>query len=250
MEIDDQLFEELTVIFVETLGVEAVALGLADILASEMLASINGATRAEILAAASETSNLLVANLTQTQMQVLADTLERGLRDQVGIPGLRNEIAKVIDLTPRQAESLAKERARLIAAGESPESIDAALDKLREGMIKDRAEVIAQAEARNAMEAGEIKVALNRGANYKMWITVGDDRVTDGCETNEAQGAIPIDQEFQSGDQHPPRSGNPRCRCTLGYVKDTGRGELGRAQEEATAAAQQTAEAKAKAKTK
>ncbi len=33
------------------------------------------------------------------------------------------------------------------------------------------------------------------------------------CRANDAQGAIPIDEPFQSGQQHPPFHGS--CRCAL-----------------------------------
>ena len=244
MDMDDELRDELAAIFAETFSAEAVAFGLAEMLESELLASIAGATREEILAIARDTANLLAENITNGNLQVVADTLERGLKDQLGVDGIARELRDVIDMTPRQAETWRKEKDALIAAGESPESIDKIMDARRAELIRDRAEVMAQAEARNAIEAGELAVSKNRGDTHKIWITVSDDRVTDGCQANEDEGPIPIDEVFQSGDKHPPRSGNPRCRCTLGYVKDTGDGELERTEQRAEARAQRTADAK------
>lgn len=51
----------------------------------------------------------------------------------------------------------------------------------------------------------------------KIWITSGDDMVTDECQANGDEGWIDFDDEFDSGDQQAPRSGHPRCRCDTGY---------------------------------
>ena len=246
MDLDDELYDELAIIFAEVGAAESVAFTLANLLEEELFDSIAGATREEILAIARDAGNLLAENITAGNIQTVADTLERGLRDQLGVDGIARELREVIDMTPGQAETWRKERDALIkAGGKSPEAIDKIMDKRRAELIKDRAEVMAQAEARNAIEAGELAVSKNRGDTHKVWITVSDDRVTDGCEENEQAGPIPIDAEYPSGDQHPPRSGNPRCRCSQAFVQDTGGGELGRAEDRAAEWSAQTAAAKA-----
>lgn len=52
-------------------------------------------------------------------------------------------------------------------------------------------------------------------AMEKSWLTVGDNRVSDGCAENEGAGWIPLDEPFPSGDQAPLRF--PGCRCTALY---------------------------------
>ena len=245
MDLDDELYDELAIIFAEVGAAESVAFTLANLLEEELFDSIAGATREEILAIARDAGNLLAENITAGNLQTVADTLERGLRDQLGVDGIARELREVIDMTPGQAETWRKERDALVASGKSPEAIDKIMDKRRAELIKDRAEVMAQAEARNAIEAGELAVSKNRGDTHKVWITVSDDRVTDGCEENEQAGPIPIDAAYPSGDQHPPRSGNPRCRCSQAFVQDTGGGELGRAEDRAAEWSAQTAAAKA-----
>ena len=47
----------------------------------------------------------------------------------------------------------------------------------------------------------------------KAWSTVGDDKVSELCAGNEAQGWIPLEDAFQSGHQRP--LGHPGCRCDL-----------------------------------
>lgn len=85
--------------------------------------------------------------------------------------------------------------------------------------IDSRAHLIAVTESGNAYEAGNsIVVADLQDAGLQMqkkWLTVGDERVSDGCEENEAQGWIPFAQSFQSGHMQPLRF--PGCRCTTLY---------------------------------
>jgi SPP1 gp7 family putative phage head morphogenesis protein len=85
--------------------------------------------------------------------------------------------------------------------------------------IANRAELVAVTETANAYEAGNqvfAKDLQDRGLRViKAWSTVGDDRVSDGCEENESAGWIPENDAFPSGDAHPPRF--PGCRCTCLY---------------------------------
>ncbi len=81
--------------------------------------------------------------------------------------------------------------------------------------IRNRAELIAVTETGNAYE--EAAMIQSKGLQMaglpmlKSWLTVGDDRVSDGCLENEAVGWIPLDDAFPSGDMNPLRF--PGCRC-------------------------------------
>jgi len=83
--------------------------------------------------------------------------------------------------------------------------------------IRNRAELIAVTETGNAYEkAAMIQAESLQMAGLPMeksWNTVGDERVSDGCQENEDAGWIPIDQPFPSGDMQPLRF--PGCRCNL-----------------------------------
>ena len=92
--------------------------------------------------------------------------------------------------------------------------------KLYDGPISTkRAQLIATHEAAQAYEAGNRAFADTLKDDgiimEKMWTTSHDDRVSDGCEVNEADGWIPIDQPHSSGHQEPPRF--PGCRCYEQY---------------------------------
>jgi len=88
-------------------------------------------------------------------------------------------------------------------------------DLFDEPISRKRAQLIATNEAAQSYEAG------NRGfadslkddgvVMEKSWQNSGDDRVSDGCLENTADGWIGIDEEHSSGDQNPPRF--PGCRC-------------------------------------
>jgi len=83
--------------------------------------------------------------------------------------------------------------------------------------IRNRAELIAVTETGNAYE--EAAMIQSQGLQMaglpmvKSWLTVGDDRVSDGCQENQDAGWIPLDDAFPSGDMHPLRF--PGCRCDM-----------------------------------
>jgi hypothetical protein len=78
------------------------------------------------------------------------------------------------------------------------------------GVIKDypRAGVIARTEMVNAYQTGLHTFGHESGATGKEWQDVGAE---DQCADNSAQGPIPIDDTFDSGDDYPPA--HPNCRC-------------------------------------
>lgn len=90
------------------------------------------------------------------------------------------------------------------------------IQKLYDGPIsRQRATLIATNEAAHAYEAGNMAFAQSlkdEGVRMqKRWENSGDERVSDGCLQNTADGWIGIDEAHSSGDQNPPRF--PGCRC-------------------------------------
>lgn len=85
--------------------------------------------------------------------------------------------------------------------------------------IDSRAHLVAVTETANAYEEGNRIVAQKMqqmGLQMeKSWLTVGDDRVSEGCQTNQNAGWIGLDQDFPSGHQRSPRF--PGCRCDILY---------------------------------
>ena len=77
-----------------------------------------------------------------------------------------------------------------------------------------RAELIADYELGSALEAGNLVGWQASGVvQGKQWLTADDDLVSDECQANADQGVIPLDEEFQSGDDAP--LAHPYCRCVI-----------------------------------
>lgn len=83
--------------------------------------------------------------------------------------------------------------------------------------IRDRATLIAVTEIGNAYTEAQMQAALDMQAAglvmEKSWLTVQDDRVSDGCRANESVEWILLDSLFPSGHLRPLRF--PGCRCAL-----------------------------------
>ncbi len=86
-----------------------------------------------------------------------------------------------------------------------------------------RAALIANTEMNSMMSIAARERGMSLGATGKVWVTVGDDRVSQEiCQPNESEGRIAIRQFFGSGHENPP--GHPRCRCaivTLGSTRSS-----------------------------
>lgn len=84
---------------------------------------------------------------------------------------------------------------------------------------RSRAALIAQAEVGMAQSRGTFASlkALERSSGLRMkkrWSTSHDEKVClELCALNAEEGAIPLDQVFQSGDLAP--LAHPRCRCAI-----------------------------------
>lgn len=86
--------------------------------------------------------------------------------------------------------------------------------------IDSRAHLIATTEIGNAYSFGNMFVAQQLKQSglrmEKKWLTVHDGKVcSELCAANEQQEWIPVDDEFQSGHQHP--LAHPACRCSCLY---------------------------------
>jgi len=80
-------------------------------------------------------------------------------------------------------------------------------------MSKYRSELIARTETANALSQASLDTMSDMGIDGKEWVTAGDDKVSDECLGNEAEGVIPVNQSFSGGVMAPPQ--HPDCRCTI-----------------------------------
>ena len=120
----------------------------------------------------------LVKGIDEETKRRLAHTISQGIENKRGVPGLARDIRT--------------------------EFAD---------MSKYRSELIARTETSNALSEASLDRMGEMGIEGKEWITAGDDRVSEECLGNEAEGVIPVGQSFSSGVMAPPE--HPDCRCTL-----------------------------------
>lgn len=218
--------------FLAYLAGEALA-ELTPALAALIGESITGMTREEALRLSREQAADLVKGITDGMRDQMREIVTQALKNQDGVEGLKRALRDGLPLDGPRVARLDKYAQELAERGLTPGSAEyeAALEKRRKELIDERARTIARTETAKALEKGEQEVAQNRGATHKIWLTVSDGLVSEFCAACEAQGAIPIDGDFVgdgSFDPTPTAPGHPNCRCTVTYITDTGRGELGR----------------------
>jgi SPP1 gp7 family putative phage head morphogenesis protein len=125
-------------------------------------------------------------SVTQSTRAMVRDTIADGLERGA----TTSEIATVI----ANSTALSDERAEMIARTE----------------VASITNDVALAAFKQVDADGEIKLK-------KEWLTSGDDPC-DNCQSNEAAGAIGLEDDFPSGDDAPPL--HPRCSCEVMPVAD------------------------------
>ena len=106
----------------------------------------------------------------------------------------RDDLARVLTKGARQGDSVAK--------------LARSIRKEVSGMAdisKGRAFRIANTEMNEAMSESSLRTYDRLGIAGKSWATVGDDRVSEDCQENEAAGVIPMNEAFPGGTMHPPQ---------------------------------------------
>jgi hypothetical protein len=104
-------------------------------------------------------------------------------------------------------------------AGGTYEDIVDAIAGVFDGFSAARLDTIAATELNGAWNHGRMEEARLNGAAMKVWDAAGE-ACPEVCEPNAVQGAIPIDAEFDSGDDAPPA--HPNCDCILTFEAGDG----------------------------
>ena len=148
--------------------------------------------------------------MTETQITSIGESIAQGLIDGKGPRDIARTLDQVVGLDSNRVKSYQKYVEYLEGLDISDAELEARADAYYNKLLNDRKETIARTEAREATaEARQIE-AETSGKKYKAWITVGDDRVSDIDQSAEAQGWIPIDQQFSNGVHRPPSQPNGR----------------------------------------
>lgn len=197
-----------------------------------------------IRARAESNAKDLITNVTQAELSKIAGQIATATAEGRGPRDVARALEAVKGLDSNRAATYEKYVADLELSGLSDADIARRADAMYNKLLKDRKETIARTEMRKATSEVQDIEAKERGAQFKVWQTSGDDRVSDECEGCESDGPIPIDDNFSSGLPHPPN--HPNCRCTVSYL--TNPALLPEWQARADRRAVETAAAKAKSK--
>jgi len=147
----------------------------------------------------------------------LAQAMVRGFNQVFARAVFRQGVEATMGLIRKVPDTLRTELRRALReameAGETQWDFARRVRQLWSGVSRERAELIAWTEWARGVETMNHATLIAGNVPYKVWITVGDDHVCDICRNNAAQGPIPTQQPFASGDAHAPA--HPRCRCTI-----------------------------------
>ena len=154
-------------------------------------------------------------NMTRADLQTMGKTIADGLAEGLDPVAIGRRLNMVKGLDPQRAAKYTKMVKYMESLDITDEQLEKRAERLFNKLLRERKTTIAQYEGGTAVEHARRVEAEAAGARWKTWITAGDDRVSDGCQANEADGAVPIKDTFSSGDDMPPR--HPRCRCCLSY---------------------------------
>jgi len=99
-------------------------------------------------------------------------------------------------------------------AGGTADDIVAAIRSEMDSMSTKRAEMIAQTEVNAAYNAGRMALAGSASMKEKAWVTESGNPCPT-CTANEAEGWIPIEAFFSSGDLQP--TAHPMCYCSVDF---------------------------------
>lgn len=157
----------------------------------------------------------MITNVTQAELSKIHEQIAAATAQGKG----PREVARWLDEVKGLDSNRVKSYEKYVRELEASDLTDAEIQKRAEAyyqkLLRDRKDTIAQTEMRKATSQVQAEQAKANGAKFKMWLTVGDDRVSDQCAACEAQGPIPINDNFTTGNGEPPN--HPRCRCTVSY---------------------------------
>ena len=186
---------------------------MSDEIYNKMIASITGPIDEVALATARTMANreaaTLATNMAGTQLRAMGEVIASGLEKGLGPKEIAQTLDMVKGLDAPRAAQLLKYRDELEQGGYSGAQIEALEERRFQKLLRDRRETIARTEARQATEAARQAAGEREGAQFKVWFTSQDDRVSDECQANEAEGVIPVKQDFSGGVPYPPQ--HPNC---------------------------------------
>ena len=134
---------------------------------------------------------------------------------------MAQRIKPIVGLTQREALAVVRVMTALQEEGMAAGMVSSQVDKYAKFLHNNRAFRIARTEISNSYNFGQFdSVRQARAEGWlpgdpeKQWMA-GGQAPCEICEENEADGPIPLDNQFSSGDDHP--TAHPQCECSVGY---------------------------------
>lgn len=157
----------------------------------------------------------LITNLFKTEMRKVAERILEGVEKGKDPLTIARTLDMIKGLDNPRANRLETYANLINQLNLTEEEKAKKIEKYRAHLLKQRKETIARTEMAFADGQASHIEAKEEGKKWKAWMTSRDDRVSDICAGNEADGWIRIDRPFSSG--HDTIPGHPNCRCTLAY---------------------------------
>ena len=164
----------------------------------------------------------LIVNLTAAQYASAHALIQNQITWGVTSPYLMAQrIKPLIGLTLKESLAVSRLMTAMIEEGVSASVMDLQVGKYAKFLHNNRAMRIARTEISNSYNFGQLDSVRQAreegwlpGEPEKSWIA-GGANPCEICEGNEADGPIPIDQQFSSG--HDTPTAHPSCACSVGY---------------------------------
>jgi SPP1 gp7 family putative phage head morphogenesis protein len=200
-------------------------------------------SREEALASASRSYKYLAPNalvnhpnLRKNIFETLQDAARRGVRTATnqtlalfGQPAIKEVVlaSKYKSFIKNRIKNLVKgldQNTKKIMANSLVKGVEMgwSRSRIQKELLKDipalavaRAKTIVHTETTAIYSYMAEKTAVMNGLKDKVWITMGDNKVCPFCESNQAQGTVPLNEVFSSGNVQPPA--HPNCRCVVEY---------------------------------
>jgi hypothetical protein len=161
----------------------------------------------------------LLESMSKADLNTVGEKIAEGIAEGLNPRDIARRLEEVQGLDSNRAKAFEKFRKELDETNMTPSQLANAEEREFQRLLRERRQTIARQESNMAVSEGDRLDALARGAQYKVWSTNQDDRVSDECQANEAQGPIPIDEAFAGGvDTTPQHVG---CRCSVSYITGT-----------------------------
>lgn len=201
-------------------------LGVDDSASATMEAAFNRVNERAVLYAEEQAARLLV-DVSESTIQGVRSVVEASLRDGRGPDATARDIQRMVGLTDRQANAVARYAEALRESGTRETHVLELLDKRAERLREQRAETIMRTETMDAANAGQQSMweeSERQGwipdTMRRYWLVARDDRLCPQCAPVPGMNpdGVGLHEQFRTpagNVARPPLHPNCRCVATL-----------------------------------